>query len=73
MTEYQPIDARTVAALKAIDGQRVTVNDHQLVEDVDGQPAGVTSTCWGPALVHIPWGRYGFPSRDEVYGPEDAT
>lgn len=75
MTEdYKPLTPEAIAVLKAIDGKTGTLTDHQLVEDVDGVPAGVTLRKFPPAFFHVPWGRHGFPSRAEVYGdPEDAA
>ncbi len=74
MTEHnKPMDPKTVAAYKAMDGQSVTVRTHELVEDADGGPAGVEATEWAPAYFHVPWGRHGFPTRAEVYGPDDAA
>jgi hypothetical protein len=73
MTDPKPLTAAEIARYKALDGQSVVLTDHQLVEDVDGAPAGVSSTSWEPAMFVVPWGRHGFPSRAEVYGPEDAA
>ncbi len=75
MTEHnKPMDSKAVAAYKAMDGKSVTVRTHELVEDADGAPAGVEGTEWAPAYFVVPWGRYGFPTRAEVYGtPDDAA
>lgn len=73
MTDYPPPTPEAIAALKAMDRKVATMTSHELVEDVDGAPAGVTATSYDPALIVVPWGRHGFPSREEVYGPEDAA
>ncbi len=74
MTEHnKPMDPKTVAAYKALDGRSVTVRTHELVEDDDGAPAGVKAAEWAPAYFHVPWGRHGFPSRAEVYGRGDVA
>ncbi len=74
MTEHdKPMDPKTVAAYKAMDGQTVAVRTHELIEDADGAPAGVEATEWAPAYFHVPWGWHGFPTRAEVYGPDDAA
>ncbi len=74
MTEQsKPMDPASVAAYKAMDGRSVTVRTHELVEDGDGTPAGVAATDWPPATYVVPRGRFGFPIREEVHGPEDAA
>ncbi len=74
MTEnYRRPTAEAIAALKAIDRRVGTMRSHELVEDVDGVPAGVTATSYDPAFVVVPWGSFGLPSRAEVYGPEDGA
>lgn len=71
MTDH-PIHPRTVEALRALDGQSVTLRTHELVEDVDGAPAGVSARTWEPALLVVPWGRFGFPDRPDTDGPAAA-
>ncbi len=70
---YKRPTPEAIAALKAIDRKVATLTSHQMVEDVDGVPAGVTATSHDPALVVVPWGQFGFPTREEVYGPEDGA
>ncbi len=74
MTSYKPPTPEALALLKALDRQSVTLTDHELAEDDDGAPAGVTTTQHAPALFVVPLGSFGFPSRAEVYGtPDDAA
>lgn len=71
MTDHQPPTPEAVAALRALDGTSATLTAHELLEDVDGAPMGVTATSYDLALVVVPWGNFGLPTRSEVYGPED--
>ena len=60
-----------IARWAAVDGKPVTVTD-PLEEDVDGTPSGVTTTVWGPAVLCVPWGRFGWPERPTGDDPEGA-
>jgi hypothetical protein len=71
--EYPPIDPETVAAIASMEGKPVTVTNHELEEDVDGAPLGVTTTVWEPAVLYIPWGRYGWPERPTGDDPAGAA
>ena len=72
--QYKRPTPEQIAALKAIDRKTGTVTDHELVEDVNGAPMGVTATTSDPAFIVVPWGSFGLPPRGDVYGePEDAA
>ena len=72
--EYPPIDPGTVRQWAALDGQSATSTEHHLTEDADGAPLGVRAVSWEPALVVIPWDRFGWPAKPSPNDePQDAA
>lgn len=67
--------ATSLAAAAALDGTPVVTAHAHLRDTPDGAPLGVelVSDGDGPAALFMPWGRFGLPSREDVYGPEDAA
>lgn len=59
------MDERALKALRALDGQVVTSGSMELVEDIDGVPAGFTFQPSGPpALLHVPSALRGDDAED---------